>query len=345
MAQQIIPATGFPDVRTRLVDELNRELSRRYGPITETFAIHVRAGAQAIADPRILDPYEQSLILVAEERKRLANAALYWVSPHMTALTQAAAPGMPPFRPTPADMPAPYGFMYFASPFATADEVPVADTAVFADGSVHTLEGGTYQVCAVSWGPWDYQGAWPRGGTWFTFYTALDISDDDPDAAVLRRLPPLRLDNECVIAAHCTGVEEWPDRVQRTGGTAPWTHLALTAIRLMATSRTTTATEHTPIRAVRRRAARADVAHPDQPVNLLDVTARPRTERTPSDEHPGRNYRVRWVVEGHWRNQWYPASETHRPRYIDAYVKGPEGAPLQVKETVHLWRDMQEAAR
>ena len=56
----------------------------------------------------------------------------------------------------------------------------------------------------------------------------------------------------------------------------------------------------------------------------------------------GRTYRVRWIVDGHWRNPWYPASETHRPRYIDAYVKGPEGAPLKLRETVKVWRDPSE---
>lgn len=31
-----------------------------------------------------------------------------------------------------------------------------------------------------------------------------------------------------------------------------------------------------------------------------------------------------WWVDGHWRNQWYPSKQTHSPKWIDAYIKGPE---------------------
>lgn len=38
----------------------------------------------------------------------------------------------------------------------------------------------------------------------------------------------------------------------------------------------------------------------------------------------------RWVVSGHWRNQYIPSSGEHRPIWILPYVKGPEGKPLLV---------------
>lgn len=31
--------------------------------------------------------------------------------------------------------------------------------------------------------------------------------------------------------------------------------------------------------------------------------------------------RMHWV-RGHWRNQWYPSAQEHRPRWIDGYIKG-----------------------
>ena len=37
----------------------------------------------------------------------------------------------------------------------------------------------------------------------------------------------------------------------------------------------------------------------------------------------------RWFVRGHWRNQWYPALKTHRPKFIAPYLKGPEGKPVK----------------
>lgn len=37
----------------------------------------------------------------------------------------------------------------------------------------------------------------------------------------------------------------------------------------------------------------------------------------------------RWIVRGHWRNQFYRASKTHRPKWITPYIKGPEEKPLR----------------
>lgn len=31
--------------------------------------------------------------------------------------------------------------------------------------------------------------------------------------------------------------------------------------------------------------------------------------------------RLHWV-RGHWRNQWYPSAQEHRPRWIDGFIKG-----------------------
>lgn len=42
----------------------------------------------------------------------------------------------------------------------------------------------------------------------------------------------------------------------------------------------------------------------------------------------------RWIVGRHWRNQWYPSSDEHRPKLIEAYQKGPADKPLKVRETV-----------
>lgn len=52
---------------------------------------------------------------------------------------------------------------------------------------------------------------------------------------------------------------------------------------------------------------------------------------TRSEDPQHREYDHRFVVHGHWRNQWYPSINDHRPKWIRAYVKGPEDAPLVVK--------------
>lgn len=45
----------------------------------------------------------------------------------------------------------------------------------------------------------------------------------------------------------------------------------------------------------------------------------------------------RWIVNGHWRNQWLPSIQAHRQQWISPYVKGPEDKPLVVKKTVNAW--------
>jgi hypothetical protein len=42
----------------------------------------------------------------------------------------------------------------------------------------------------------------------------------------------------------------------------------------------------------------------------------------------------RWIVSGHWRNQYLPTVRAHRLQWIAPYVKGPEDRPLIVKERV-----------
>jgi len=36
----------------------------------------------------------------------------------------------------------------------------------------------------------------------------------------------------------------------------------------------------------------------------------------------------RWMVQGHWRNQWYPSEKVHRQIWIAPHIKGPEDKPI-----------------
>ena len=51
-----------------------------------------------------------------------------------------------------------------------------------------------------------------------------------------------------------------------------------------------------------------------------------------------REFHHQWIVRGHWRQQWYPAREVHRPVWIAPHIKGPEGAPLLGGEKVYAWK-------
>ena len=59
------------------------------------------------------------------------------------------------------------------------------------------------------------------------------------------------------------------------------------------------------------------------------IQLRRRSTATNADESVSVDYSCRWLVRGHWRNQFYPGSKSHRPRYIQPYVKGPDDKPLK----------------
>lgn len=40
------------------------------------------------------------------------------------------------------------------------------------------------------------------------------------------------------------------------------------------------------------------------------------------------DWQHRWIVKGHWRNQYYRGSSQHKLIFISPYVKGPDGKPL-----------------
>jgi hypothetical protein len=82
-------------------------------------------------------------------------------------------------------------------------------------------------------------------------------------------------------------------------------------------------------RPARRRAARARVAH-DTRVVMLRRTS-PIGE--PGDGEAKWHYRVRFMVRGHWRRLHDKQGQPYRV-WINAYIKGPDGAPLLAGEKV-----------
>ena len=67
------------------------------------------------------------------------------------------------------------------------------------------------------------------------------------------------------------------------------------------------------------------------------IQLRRRSPATNGLEPQSRDYSCRWLVRGHWRNQFYPSSKSHRPRFIPAYVKGPDDKPLKQPAKVSLF--------
>ncbi len=41
------------------------------------------------------------------------------------------------------------------------------------------------------------------------------------------------------------------------------------------------------------------------------------------------DWSCQWLVKGHWRNQYLPSNQGHKPIFIQSYVKGPEDKPFR----------------
>lgn len=90
-------------------------------------------------------------------------------------------------------------------------------------------------------------------------------------------------------------------------------------------------TEIQPTRAVRKRLQR--IGRKPAAVRLIELR-RPKGVTGQGDGD--REYHHQWIVRGHWRQQWYPARQVHRPVWIAPHIKGPEGAPLIGGEKVNF---------
>jgi hypothetical protein len=83
-----------------------------------------------------------------------------------------------------------------------------------------------------------------------------------------------------------------------------------------------------------RRAARRQ--QPDT-VRVIDLRA-PVKHDLEEVDHAERNYRHRWIVRGHWRNQAHGTLRQQRKRiFIAPHVKGDPDHPLLTDEPVYRW--------
>ena len=72
-------------------------------------------------------------------------------------------------------------------------------------------------------------------------------------------------------------------------------------------------------------------------ISIIDL--RRQTTQTGMTATGGREYKHRWYVRGHWRQQPHgPAHALRRPTWIPGHIKGPAGAPLLAVERVYVWR-------
>lgn len=81
-------------------------------------------------------------------------------------------------------------------------------------------------------------------------------------------------------------------------------------------------------RSTRRRLERAGWVH-DPEIKVITLRRASSATAHPDAERDAVEWSCRWVVSGHWRQQFYASSGEHRPVFVLPYIKGPEDRPLK----------------
>jgi len=85
-----------------------------------------------------------------------------------------------------------------------------------------------------------------------------------------------------------------------------------------------------PTRVLRRRVQKMGMPNTDLNVNVFNL----REKINPStnlnyDNKNKLEHDYRWIVQGHYRAQWYPSEQAHHLIWIDEFFKGPEDKPIK----------------
>lgn len=353
-----LTAGEAPALRRGLVEYMRSD----YAAMMFTLMIH--NGRQPIRPPGTFASVGQ--LLAQTEADRLQRADLWHIDADLADLVDAAYPSMPAFAPKPYDLPSRHGFVTFARPLTTMMRDAIPDDRRFAEQAAQDGFGNTMltqmmphmdepvPLVAVSWGPAEESAAgivgrvvgshrsWRgRPGVWMSFWSmgilqrkgALPDGLSDRERAGYGVLAgPLQIDNECLVE-WCPDSADEADYLMGPGtrysGTATWAAAVMATFALARQGNVAEQDEQVVPRPERRRHKHAGLPEP-RTVRILrlrrGVAAQARAAAGAGGA--GREYRHRWVVRGHWRNQFYPSIAAHRPKWIAPYLAGPADAPL-----------------
>jgi hypothetical protein len=196
------------------------------------------------------------------------------------------------------------------------------------------------KIMGVSWSPAlvSEDPRFPVGGVWLSFYATSSLEEVISDEQTLARcrglLPKLMIDNEAVVPWY-------PGEGNRTSYLLPmdtattwgWARMVFATFRLGAQRGLCEQVQQRTERAERRRTQRAQL--PARDVTVVRLRRRGWAEGT-SATGSGAKHGHRYPVMGHWRDQWYPSVEDHRPIWINQHIRGPEGTELRDVDRVTI---------
>lgn len=252
----------------------------------------------------------------------LRSADLFHVSDTMVDVAEAAAQSLPEFSLEKEDMPSPSGFLVFGR--------PIPGREVTGCG----CENYAIDVVAASWctvknSVEDFESVLT---TWWwdsDIIAAHEVSHGRLTPAEAARW------RKQVGALSMATTNFWPLSLPPVEANRHLMRLSiLKTIWLFMQQELAVAEPVHYDRAMRRRAAREQRELP--PVRI--ITLRRARHSQHEGEHGNREYHHRWLVRGHWRQQWFRTRQVHRPVWIAPHIKGPEDAPLLGGEKVYALR-------
>lgn len=246
--------------------------------------------------------------------RTIEQVELFHLTAGMLDLARTAAPTVPSFALQPDDLPAPHGLL-------------TTDDGVFQHYGDDPHDR-RLPLVALSWHEIPNRGIYLVGYNSREDGQGVRTAHGGPPILGLPRFVPtlasdlLPYDTDRQHALSEAATTDWH-----------WTVSLLSAAWLLMQQRTiATQSQLQQDRPGRRHAQRH--GYTPTPVRLIDLRGGHGSNTGTSD----REYRHQWIVRGHWRQQWYPTREVHRPVWIVPHAKGPADAPLLGGDKVNVVR-------
>jgi len=245
-------------------------------------------------DPLLNRQFHQATALT------LAAADPYFWGSEMCELLESVSATMPRWTLRREALPTDFGFCWFARPL--------------------TMPGYPSLLMATTWGLW--RPSEREASLRENMIVGAYMSRPDGQPGILPMLtfawhPGDSLDVDDLALGPATAMQ---DRANRRVFQYIAAMFALIEQRILVTS------VERPDRATRRRAARAGATK--EPL-IHVVHLRRASHEGHADDVAPVEWSCRWIVRGHWRQQFYRSTGEYKPIFILPHIKGPESKPLR----------------
>lgn len=274
---------------------------------------------------------EDSAFILGTSADLVEKAEVIYTSPAMSSLTAHAAKSLPGFNLREEDVPCPAGMIFWGYEGQMLSSMRGTDIAE-----------DRVPMAAIGWELAEAQG---KVGLFLCMFveseeliqTQLSLGMTKAEEISMRKMLPTVVNAIGHTAWVAFGDVDVPiQELIKTGGVDADVLISTAVLKtawLLMDQELTESTREEASRASVKRMRNMGSKRPTD-VRVIDIKRRPSSGKGSGS---GREYRHKFLVNGHWRNQWYPGLGEHRPVWISPYLKGPENAPMLDGKKVYTW--------